>query len=422
MFQQHSLPNNLRLITSQNTGTKAVTLLILTGAGSRNEKDEERGISHFLEHMFFKGGARYKNAKEVAETIDGVGGDFNAFTGKEYAGYYVKVSAEQVETSFNVLSDMLLNSIFSPHEIEKERGVILEEFNMYEDTPIYKIGWDFEELLFGSDHPMGRDEIGTKEFIAKVTQQEFQDYKSALYTPENTVIIASGNISPEKSLELAKQYFQFPAAKRTRHHIDFAWPKNPERLHLRNKKTEQAHLVVGYPGLPMAHKDEHVLNLLAVILGGNMSSRMFLNIREAHGLCYSISTTTDRYTDCGVISTHAGVDIARVEKAITAIRQEYEKITAEKISDEELQKAKNFLKGKITLRMEDSEEVASFLGTQALLLPEIKTLKQLFAKIDAVSADDILRVSRAILIPEKLSLALIGPFEGKEEEFRKLLG
>ncbi len=421
MHHQHNFSDNLRLITAPRNGTEAVTLLVLTGAGSRNECENERGISHFLEHMFFKGGKKFQSAKQVAEAIDSVGGDFNAFTGKEYAGYYVKTAAENAKVAFDVLSDMLLHATFPQNEIEKERGVILQEYNMYEDTPMYKIGWDFEELLFSNDHPMGWDQIGTKKLITTVNQDDFQAYKASLYTPDNTVIIAAGNIEKEAAKDLTEKYFIFDKTSQSRHHIPFIWSEKNKRIHIRDKKTEQAHLVMGYPGLPMEHKDEYVMQLLAVILGGNMSSRMFLNIREAHGLCYSISTSTDRYTDCGVISTHAGVDIPRAEKAIIAIKREYERMTEEKVSDQELQKAKNFLKGKITLRMEDSEQIASFFGTQALLRSEVKTLDDVFNAVNSVTADDIFRVAQELFVPAKLSLAMIGPFSGQEEKFEALL-
>lgn len=421
MYHQHTFESGLRLITAPNEGTKAVTLLILVGAGSRNEEQHERGISHFLEHMFFKGGERFTNAKEVSETIDAIGGDFNAFTGKEYAGYYVKCASESVEIAFDVLSDMLMNATFPTHEIEKERGVILQEMNMYEDTPTYKIGWDFEQLLFGAHHPMGWDQIGTKELITTVTQEQFESYRSALYSPENTVIIASGNITPENAREMTAKFFPIPKGTRTRHHVGFQWQNMEQKIHIRHKKTEQAHIVMGYPGLPVGHPDEYAKKLLAVILGGNMSSRMFLNIREAHGLCYSISTTTDCYTDCGTVSTHAGVDIPRVNQAIYAIRKEYESAAREGITASELEKAKSFLKGKITLRMEDSEEVASFLGTQALLRSNMKTLEELFAQIDALTVENVSRVAHELFDPQKLALAAIGPFEGKESEFEQIL-
>ncbi len=420
MFAQKNFSNGLRLLTAQSQSAQSFTLLILVGAGSRYESEKERGIAHFLEHMFFKGAEKFKNAKEVAQAIDGVGGDFNAFTGKEYAGYYVKVSSDQKKIAFEVLSDMLLHAKFDPEEIEKERGVILEELNMYEDMPTYKIGWDFEELLFAG-HPMAYDQIGTKEVIKTVTQEDFQKYKHDLYTPENTVIIASGNISPSDAEALAEQYFQFPEQKKYRTPSLFAWniPKNP--LFIREKKTEQAHLVIGFPSI--AHDDprKYAESVLAVLLGGNMSSRMFLNIREARGLCYSISSSTDRYSDCGIFSTRAGVDITRVEEAISAIIVEYEKLRTQAPTEEEVIRAKNFLKGKITLRMEDSEEVASFLGTQSLLLGEVETLEKYFSQIDAVTVNDIFALCQEIFAPEKRSMAMIGPFSEKQLVFQELL-
>ncbi|MEI7511616.1 MAG: pitrilysin family protein [Candidatus Peregrinibacteria bacterium] len=420
MFSQKTFSNGLRLITSASEGTQSLTLLILVGAGSRYESEKERGIAHFLEHMFFKGAEKFKNAQEVAQAIDGVGGDFNAFTGKEYAGYYVKVAAEKKEIAFEVLSDMLLHSRFDPEEIEKERGVILEELNMYEDMPTYKIGWDFEELLFDG-HPMAWDQIGTKEVIKSVTQEDFKRYKRDLYTPENTVIIASGNIFPAQAEALTAQYFCFPEEKKSRTVSPFSWniPKNP--LFIREKKTEQAHLVIGFPSI--AHDDprKYAESILAILLGGNMSSRMFLNIREARGLCYSISTSTDRYSDCGIFSTRAGVDITRTEEAVSAIIAEYEKLRIEAPLADEIERAKNYLKGKITLRMEDSEEVASFLGTQSLLLNEVETIDEYFAKIDAVTSEEIFALSQEIFAPEKRAMAMIGPFSDQEAIFKKLL-
>lgn len=420
MFQKTTLPGELRVITAPNDSTKALTLLILVGAGSRYESEKERGIAHFLEHMFFKGAEKYSNAKEVAEKIDGIGGDFNAFTGKEYAGYYVKVAAENKEVAFDVLSDMLLKAKFDPEEIEKERGVILEELNMYEDMPIYKIGWDFEELLF-SGHPMAYDQIGLPQVINSVQTADFKKYQEDLYTPENTVIIAAGNISVEESEELTQKFFSFEETKKSRKKVPFQRDENAKRLFVRNKNTEQAHIVIGYPGLNHSSKEKHAESVLAILLGGNMSSRMFLNVREAKGLCYSISSSTDRYTDCGIFSTRAGVDISRVDEAISSIIFEYEKIRTEKPSDEEVERAKNYLKGKVTLRMEDSEEIASFLGTQTLLRDETRTIDEYFEKIDAVTADDVFEIAQKLFDPKKRSMAMIGPFAGKEAHFQALL-
>jgi predicted Zn-dependent peptidase len=420
MFTQKIFSNGLRLLTAPSSGTKAITLLILVGAGSRYEETQERGISHFLEHMFFKGAERYKTAKDVSQAIDGVGGDFNAFTGKEYAGYYIKVSSDKKEIAFDVLSDMLLNARFDQQEIEKERGVILEELNMYEDMPIYKIGWDFEELLFGN-HPMAWDQIGLPEVIKSVNQENFQEYKKSLYTPENTVIIVAGDIDPKESEILSEQYFHFPDIKRGKESSPFTWQSLQSPVFIREKKTEQAHLVIGFPGLDHHDPNRYAESVLAVLLGGNMSSRMFLNIREAKGLCYSISTSKDPYSDCGVFSTRAGVDIARVEEAITAITNEYEKLRTSPPLKEEVERAKNYLKGKITLRMEDSEEVASFLGTQALLRGEIETLETYFSKIDKIDVEQIFELSKKLFNPEKRAMSVIGPFYNKKETFERLI-
>ena len=247
MHHLTTLPNGLKIVVTPLEGTKSVTVLCLVGAGSRFETHDINGISHFLEHMFFKGAKKYQNAKAVAEAIDSVGGDFNAFTGKEYAGYFVKLASHQKQVAFDVLSDMMLHARFDAHEIEKERGVILEEYNMYQDTPMYQIGWDFEKLLFG-DQPMGWDQIGTKELIRSVTQKQFQDYKNSLYTPDNTVISISGDITEEEALKLTQDYFQFDSVKRTRDHSPFRKIENDKRVISQHKKTEQGHIIVGVEG------------------------------------------------------------------------------------------------------------------------------------------------------------------------------
>ncbi|MFA6528502.1 MAG: pitrilysin family protein, partial [Candidatus Gracilibacteria bacterium] len=298
MHKKTTLENGLRIITQKVPGTKAVTILILCGAGSRYEDQRIRGISHFLEHMFFKGASRYTNAKAVAEAIDAIGGEFNAFTGKEYAGYFVKVASEHFETAADVLSDMLVNAKFDSKEIEKERGVILEEYNMYQDTPMYQVGWDFENLLFG-EQPMGWDEIGTKELIKTVTHEDFVNYKKSLYTADNCVVCIAGNINDTEVVKTVTEKFTFGEEKSSRKFEAFkpGIAKDLKKLHV--KKTEQTHIVCGARGVPENHKDHYVEQVLSTILGGNMSSRMFTAVREEKGLCYYIKTETDNYTDCG---------------------------------------------------------------------------------------------------------------------------
>lgn len=413
-MQKETFKNGLRVVTKKLANTESVTVLVLVGAGSRYETKRLNGIAHFLEHMFFKGAKKYKNAKAVSGAIDGVGGDFNAFTGKEYVGYFVKVAARHKDTALDVLSDMLVHSKFDPHEIEKERGVIMEEYNMYQDTPMYQVGWDFERLMYG-DQPMGWDQVGTKELIQTVKHEDFATYKKALYTPDNIVISIAGNISHEEACAKVKKYFKFESARKAYMCTAVEANTSAERVHLHNKKTEQAHVVVGFPGYSEMHPDHFVQKVLSVILGGNMSSRMFLAVREAKGLAYYISTSTDDYLDTGIISTRAGVDVKRIKLAVQAITEEYKKIRGERVKPAELKKAKEFLKGKFILRLEDSEEYAHLLGKYELLHGKQISPEEILKAVDRVTAADVARVSEDLFRPENLKLAAIGPYENKEE-------
>ncbi len=416
MFSVQRLTSGLPVLTAPTDGTAAVTVLVFAGAGSRYEVQKNRGISHFLEHMFFKGGKTYKDAAAVSMAIDSVGGDFNAFTGKEYAGYYVKVDASHVELACNVLSDMLLHATFPTHEIEKERGVIIEEYRMYQDTPMYQAGWDFETLVYG-DQPLGWDTIGTEELIRSVTQEDFMRHKNELYTPDNLVVTFAGKIDDAKAMSLAKEHFGAIGGKKAMNFKPVA-PHKGKRVSLTTKQTEQAHLVLGMESVSALSEDQFAQKLLAVILGGSMSSRMFLRIREARGLCYYISTSTDNYLDTGLLSTRAGVDQSRLHEAISAIRHEYELCAKDGITKEELRRAKDYLKGKITLSMEDSEERAHFFGKQQLLYPKTRDLAEYFEKIESVSSDQINKLSSRILTKENLRLVVIG----KENDEKKLEG
>ncbi|MDP7247186.1 MAG: pitrilysin family protein [Candidatus Peribacteraceae bacterium] len=416
MFNTSKLESGLKVLSAPLDGTASVTVLVFAGAGSRYETNEERGISHFLEHMFFKGGKKYKNTKEVSAAIDGVGGDFNAFTGKEYAGYYVKVAAEHKELACDVLSDMLLNASFPPEDIERERGVIIEEERMYQDTPMYRAGWDFEELVFG-DHPLGWDTIGKMEVINSVGQKDFQKHKDLLYTPDNIVVSFSGKIDEGEAMELSDKYFTGVSGSKDREFNKFD-NYGSDRVFLRNKETEQAHLVLGVPGANSLGDDYFTQKLLAIILGGNMSSRMFLNIREAKGLCYYISTDDDAYLDAGSFSTRAGVDQTRLHEAIECISHEYAVCAKKGVTDEELKRSKDFLKGKITLSLEDSEEVAHFYGKQELLYPKVRTIEDYFSEIESVTKDNVNELAQKLLKPEEMRLVVIG----KEKDEEKLKG
>ncbi len=411
MFSVDTLPSGLRVLSAPSEGTASVTVMIFAGAGSRYETRQERGISHFLEHMFFKGGKKFRNTKEVSAAIDGVGGDFNAFTGKEYAGYYVKVAASQVELACDVLSDMLIHATFPPEEIEKERGVIMEEERMYQDTPMYRAGWDFEEVLFG-DHPLGWDTIGTEQLIRGVTQADFQKHKDDLYSAENLVVNFAGNITNKKARQLTDRYFGTLQGKHSRTFLPLTG-YGSKRVFLRTKNTEQAHLVIGVPAPGSVSEDHFAHKLLAVILGGNMSSRMFLNIREARGLCYYIATETDSYLDAGSLSTRAGVDQSRLHEALKYIRHEYEVCADKGVTDEEVRRAKDYLKGKITLSLEDSEERAHFFGKQELLYPKTRSVEEYLTEIEKVDRERIDALAKKLLRTEELRLVVIGREESQ---------
>jgi len=411
MYSVTPLKSALPVLTAPIDGTASVTVMVFAGAGSRYEKQQERGISHFLEHMFFKGGKKYKNTKEVSVAIDGIGGEFNAFTGKEYAGYYVKVAAEHAELACDVLSDMLLNAMFPADEIEKERGVIIEEERMYQDTPMYRAGWDFELLLYG-DHPLGWDTIGTEDVIMSVQQKDFQEYKNLLYTPDNLVVAFAGHIEELQAASLADKYFGNIAGKKGREFPEFK-DFGKDRILLRTKKTEQSHVVLGVPGVGSQHEDHFAHKLLSIILGGNMSSRMFLNVREAKGMCYYIATETDGYLDTGALTTRAGVDQTRLYEAVKAIKNEYLTCAKDGVTEEELTRAKDYFKGKTTLSLEDSEERAHFFGRQELLYPKTRDVNEYFTEIDSITKKKVDELAARLLVPEEMRLVVIGSEDNK---------
>jgi len=417
-IHQKTRPNGLKLIAVEMPGTNVVTTLILAGAGSRFESKKNAGISHFLEHMFFKGANKYKSPKEVAEAVDAFGGEFNAFTGKEYAGYYVKSGMENFAAACDVLSDMLLNSKFPKSEIEKERGVICEEMAMYLDAPMYQISWDFENLVFG-DQPIGRDQIGTKDVILSVSQKDFFDYKDALYTPDNCVIIAAGAVN-KGTLDDLENYFAFKDSKKSIEPKPFNKTLATKKFQLREKKTEQFHISFGVRALPECDPRFPALKVLGTILGGNMSSRMFQNVREEKGLAYSIRTQIDEFTDTGLLTTRAGVKLNDVLKAVAAIRFEYDQIRKHGITDAEFEKAKNFLLGKTDLATEDTEEVAHHFAKDALLFSETETFEEVKRKIRNVKKEDVNTLAKELFVPENFRFAGIGP-SIDEEKLLKLI-
>lgn len=420
-YQRHLLPNGLRVITVPMPSFESVTVLVMVGAGSRYETRDDSGISHFLEHMAFKGTAKRPSALAISSLIDGIGGEFNAFTGKETTGYYIKSQATHMDLSLDVLSDMLQNSLLDPVEIDKERGVIIEELNLYEDTPMRKIGDVYERMLYG-DTPMGWDIGGEKDIINKISKQDFIDYMQSLYSAHNITVVIAGGIKPADALKKTEKYFGKMKKFETKAYPLVVEGQTAPELFIKEKKTEQVHIAIGFRTVSTDHKDRYPLSLLAAILGGGMSSRLFHEVREKRGLGYYVRTSSDHYQDVGSIATYAGVDPKRVEEAIEVIVGEYRDLASgkSKITEEEVTKAKEFQKGHLVLELEDSRSVGTFYASQELLEENIDNPEEILRKTDEVSLEDVSRVAKQYFRNETLNMAVIGNFTSGHE-FKKLL-
>lgn len=419
MFKKTTLKNGLRIITVPRKNTQAVTVLALVGTGSKHESKEINGISHFLEHMFFKGTKKRPSPMAVAETMDGIGGIFNAFTGEEYTGYFAKVEAAQFELALDWVSDIFLNSTLPPKEIEKEKGVIIEEINMIQDQPIGYVQILWNEVLYGNQ-PAGWSIAGTKGNIRKMTRQKLRSYRNKKYSASNTIVCVAGRVDGKIAEKMVKKYFSGISSSSLSEKPKVVEKQVKPQILARFKKTDQTNLCLGVRTCNLFHPNRYPLEVLSVILGGMMSSRLFVEIREKLGLAYYVKTSVELNPDTGFLVTQAGVDNKNVERAILAILNEYKKMSQEIVSGAELKRAKDNIRGKMALLLESSNAISSFYATQELLERDVKTAKQIFKEIDKVSANDILRVSQEIFRPENLNLAIIGPLKN-EKNLKKIL-
>ncbi|MBI2038486.1 MAG: insulinase family protein [Candidatus Nealsonbacteria bacterium] len=421
MFRKTTLKNGLRIITVPQNNTETVTVLVLAGTGSKYETKEMSGISHFLEHLFFKGTKKQTSPRILAETLDKVGGIYNAFTSEECTGFFAKVEASHFELALDWVSDIFLNSLLPEKEIEKEKGVVIEEINMYRDHPMNYIHTLWTKLLYG-DQPAGWDVAGSKETVLKITRQNLIDYVQNHYTASNTVICIAGKIEESNGLALAEKYFSKINTAQALGKLKVVEGQNRPECLIYYKKTDQTHFCLGVRGYNLSHPQKYSQELLATILGagGMMSNRLFTELREKLGLAYYVRTEADANPDTGFLVTNAGVDNTRVEKSILTILKEYKKISQIKVPLGELKKAKDNIKGKMAIYLETSDSQSSFYGLQEILERKILTPKELFKRIDKVSQNDILKVAKDIFRPERLNLALIGPF-GDKAKFEKLL-
>ncbi len=401
------------------TSTQTLTILVLVGIGSRYETKDINGISHFLEHMFFKGTAKRPGKSDIAHELDAVGAAYNAFTDKELTGYWVKVDARHGDLAFDVVSDIFLNSTIPAEEIEKERGVIIGEIDMYEDTPMRKIGDLFEELLYG-DQPAGWDIAGRKEVIRSLTRQNFLDYLDKHYKSQNVTVAVAGHIGLDEAKAKVQKYFGGVREGQTEKPLACSESQLNPQVKVSYKDTDQCHLILGARAYDIFDPRRWALGLLATILGGGMSSRLFIRIRDELGLGYYIRAASALSSDHGYFEVSSGVDTKRIHEAVEAIMEELRKARRDGVTEKELQKAKDFIKGGTLISLESSDEVASFFGLQEVLTRDILTVEQKFSMMDKVTSDDVKKVAEDIFQNKNLNLAVIGPLKDKEG-FEKVL-
>jgi len=409
-FNLERLDNGLRVLTAPMESAQSVTCAIMLAAGSRYETPDTNGIAHFSEHMFFKGTERRPTARDISKEIDAIGGEFNAFTGKEYTGYYVKCAAESRDVALDVLVDMLRNSKFDPGEIDREKGVIIEEMNMYYDTPRDFISGVYEELLYG-DQPLGWDIIGRKETIRAATHDTFRSYVDHWYKPSRMVVGIGGKLGDGLHERISELLGDLPTGDTGEPAPVQMSANGNSQVKVHTKTSDQAHICLGVHSYPLEHPDRYVLQVLSTVLGGGMSSRLFTEVRERRGLAYYVYGLNHSYTDAGSLYAQAGVDINRIDDAVSTVAAELRKIANEAVPEDELEKAKSFAKGRFVLQLETSQGLIMFGLRREVLESRTPDPEEILAELDKVTREDVQRVARDLLENRGLNLAVIGPFD-----------
>jgi len=420
LYQKTTLDNGLRIITSTMPHTRSVCISIFVGVGSRYEAKQQSGISHFIEHLLFKGTQKRATARQISEAIEGAGGILNGGTNKELTVYWCKVSEPHFPLALEVLSDMLLHSRFDPVDIDRERQVIIEEISASRDSPPQRVDMLIDELLW-PNHPLGRDVAGNKESVAAITRDTMLNYLASQYQPKNTVIAIAGNVRHQKMVTAVSQALGNWTNQRPRSGYSAYKQQPARRLCVEIKDTEQAHLCLALPGLPILHPKRFTLDLLNVILGQGMSSRLFVEIRDKLGLAYSIHSYVEHFLDSGSVTVYAGVEPKNLPVAIKAILEQLSQLK-ELVPESELSKAKELSKGRLLLGMEDSRNVAGWIGGQEILTGRILSVDEVVSIIDAITADQLEQIAQELLLGSQLRLAVVGPVADDEplEELLKL--
>lgn len=412
MYHKTVVGEGLRVITSVMPHTRSVSLAFLVGSGSCYESEAEAGISHFVEHMCFKGTARRPTAKEISQDIEGVGGIINASTGEEMTVFWCKVASAHFPLALDVLSDLMLNPRLDARDIEQERQVIVEEINMNMDIPQQRVNMLIDELLWPRQ-PLGREIIGSKETVAAISREGMVKHLARWYLPNNIVVSVAGDITPDEVVGAIESVFRNRSAGKVATGYLTDSRQDAPRLRLEHKDSEQVHLCLGVHGVSYSQPQRFALGLLNAALGVGMSSRLFIEVREKKGLAYDIHSYVEHYRDSGAFVVYAGVDLNKVEAAVATIVEELARLR-EGITPDELRRAKELSKGRMQLRLEDSQDMVSWLGSQELLRREILDMDEIISIIDAITGDEVREVAREVLNGNGLSLAVVGPV--KEEK------
>lgn len=404
------LPNGLRVLLVPMPDQITATALVLVEAGSKYETKDKNGVSHFLEHMCFKGTKNRPSQLVIARELDSLGAEFNAFTGHEYTGYYVKTAADYLPQVLDLLSDIYCNSLFNEKDIEQEKNAIVGEINMYEDIPMRKVGSLFMKLLFG-DQPAGWEIAGPKELVTTFTRKDFLAYRKMHYVPSATIVVVAGKFDEEKTAQLIGAQFGVLAKskKENKRKVDDRQHKPGVLTH--HKTSDQTHLVIGVRSFPLKHKNYPILGVLSAILGSGISSRLFQKVRTEMGLGYYVHAGNESFTDHGIFTVSAGVVNERAPEAVSAIVRELEELKNIPVPMAELKKVKDMLAGRLVLGLESSDELAEFYGFQEVLRRKLRTPDALIKSMRAVTEKDIQRVAKEIFVTEHLNLALIGPWK-----------
>ena len=418
-YTKKKLKNGMRIITVPMKDNPTVTVLVLVETGSKYENKENNGISHFLEHVCFKGTSRRPNVADITKELDGIGSQYNAFTSLEYTGYYAKAEHKSFDKILDVISDLYLNPIFPEKEIEKEKGVIIEEINMYQDLPQHIVVEDFLKLLYGNQ-PAGWRIAGTKENVQKINRTEIIDYRNKHYVASATTIVVAGKINEKEVVKkIAKAFKDIGTWKKDGKEKVVENQKTPQ-ISLTHKFPDQTHMVLGVRTFNLYNKYNPIIKVMNSVFSGGMSSRLFQKMRDELGICYYVKADNDAFTDHGFLAVVAGVDSKRVKEAISAILEEMKKFKTDLVKPEELNKAKQHLIGNLNLSLESSDSLATYYGGQEILREEIKKPEDIIKEIKAVTAEEIKFVAERIFKDEGLNLAIVGKFKD-DKEFKEIL-